>query len=96
MKIFLLSTCDAWKSSASMQPYFLVNSRKTGIKRLLNVIREGIQKGVFVYESDELEKSKQIACLENDARQDATALCYDLQTKLEYGSLQLVEDGSYF
>jgi hypothetical protein len=79
-----------------MQPYFLVNSRKTGIKRLLNVIREGIQKGLFVYESDELEKSEQIACLENDARQDATALCYDLQTKLEYGSLQLVEDGSYF
>lgn len=96
MKIFLLSTCDAWKSSASMQPYFLVNSRKTGIKRLLNVIREGIQKGLFVYESDELEKSEQIACLENDARQDATAWCYDLQTKLEYGSLQLVEDGSYF
>lgn len=96
MKIFLLSTCDAWKSSASMQPYFLVNSRKTGIKRLLNVIREGIQKGLFVYESDELEKSEQIACLKNDARQDATALCYDLQTKLEYGSLQLVEDGSYF
>lgn len=96
MKIFLLSTCNAWKSSASMQPYFLVNSRKTGIKRLLNVIREGIQKGLFVYESDELEKSEQIACLENDARQDATALCYDLQTKLEYGSLQLVEDGSYF
>lgn len=48
MKIFLLSTCDAWKSSASMQPYFLVNSRKTGIKRLLNVIREGIQKGLFM------------------------------------------------
>lgn len=96
MKIFLLSTCDAWKSSASMQPYFLVNSRKTGIKRLLNVIREGIQKGVFAYESDEQEKSEQIACLENDARQDATALCYDLQTKLEYGSLQLIEDGSYF
>ena len=96
MKIFLLSTCDAWKSSASMQPYFLVNSRKTGIKRLLNVIREGIQKGLFVYESDELEKSEQIACLENDARQDATALCYDLHTKLEYGFLQLVEDGTYF
>lgn len=96
MKIFLLSTCDAWKSFASMQPYFLVNSRNTGIKRLLNVIREGIQKGLFVYESDELEKSEQIACLENDARQDATALCYDLQTKLEYGFLQLVEDGFYF
>lgn len=96
MKIFLLSTCDAWKSSASMQPYFLVNSQKAGIKRLLNVIREGIQKGLFVYESDELEKSEQIACLENDARQDATALCYDLQTKLEYGFIQLVEDGSYF
>lgn len=42
MKIFLLSTRDAWKSSASMQPYFLVNSKETGIKLLLNVIREGI------------------------------------------------------
>lgn len=42
------------------------------------------------------KKSEQIACLENDAKQGATALCYDLQTKLEYGSLQLVEEGSYF
>lgn len=96
MKIFLLSTCDAWKSSASMQPYFLVNSQKTGIKRLLNVIREGIKKGVFSYESDELEKSKQLACLENDAKQGITSLCYDLQVKLRYGFLQLVEDGTYF
>lgn len=96
MKIFLLSTCDAWKSSASMQPYFLVNSYKDGFKRLLNVIREGIQNGVFAYESDDLKKSEQIACLENDAKQGATALYYDLQTKLGYGYLQLVEDGSYF
>lgn len=96
MKIFLLSTCDAWKSSASMQPYFLVNSQKTGFKRLLNVIREGIQKGVFAYESNELEKSEQLACFEDDAKQGAASLYYDLQTKLEYGFLQLVEDGSYF
>lgn len=96
MKIFLLSTCDSWKSSDSMRPYFLVNSQKSGFKRLLNVIREGISKGVFAYESDELEKSEQLARLENDAKQGATALYYDLQTKLEYGFLQLVEDGSYF
>lgn len=96
MKIFLLSTCDAWKSSDSMRPYFLVNSQKTGIKRLLSVIREGIQKGVFAYESNELEKSEQLARLENDARSGVAALYYDLTTKLEYGFLQLVEDGSYF
>lgn len=96
MKIFLLSTCDAWKSSDSMRPYFLVNSQKSGFNRLLHVIREGIQNGVFAYESDELEKSEQLARLENDAKQGGAALCYDLQTKLEYGDLQLVEDGSYF
>lgn len=96
MKIFLLSTCDEWKSSASMRPYFLVNSQKTGFKLLLNVIREGIQKGVFAYESDELEKSEQLACFEDDAKQGAASLYYDLQTKLEYGYIQLVEDGSYF
>lgn len=96
MKIFLLSTCDAWKSSDSMRPYFLVNSQKSGFKRLLHVIREGIQNGVFAYESDDLKKSEQIARFENDAKQGETALCYDLQTKLEYGDLQLVEDGSYF
>lgn len=96
MKIFLLSTCDVWKSSDSMRPYFLVNSQKSGFKRLLHVIREGIQNGVFAYESDELEKSEQLARLENDAKQGGAALCYDLQTKLEYGDLQLVEDGSYF
>lgn len=65
-------------------------------ENMLNVIREGIQKGVFAYESNELEKSEQIACLENDAKQGAAALCYDLQTKLEFGFLQLVEDDSYF
>lgn len=96
MKIFLLYTCDAWKSSDSMRPYFLVNSQKFGFKRLLHIIREGIQNGVFAYESDELEKSEQLARLEKDAKQGGTALCYDLQTKLEYGFLQLVEDGSYF
>lgn len=79
-----------------MQPYFLVNSKKTGFKRLLNVIREGIQKGVFAYESNELEKSEQLACFEDDAKQSAASLYYDLRTKLEYGFLQLVEDGSYF
>lgn len=96
MKIFLLSTCDAWKSSDSMRPYFLVNSQKSGFKRLLNVICEGIQNGVFAYESDDLKKSEQIARFENDAKQGATAFYYDLQTKLGYGDLQLVEDGSYF
>lgn len=96
MKIFLLSTCDAWKSSGSMRPYFLVNSHKSGFKRLLNVICEGIQKGVFAYESEELEKSEQLARCENDAKQGATALYYDLQTKLVYGDLLLVEDGTYF
>ena len=96
MKIFLLSTCDAWKSSDSMRPYFLVNSQKSGFKRLLHVIRAGIQNGVFAYESDELEKSEQLVRLENDAKQGGAALCYDLQTKLEYGFLQLMEDGTYF
>ena len=95
MKLFLLSTCDAWKSYASMHPYFLVNSQKSGIKRLLDVIRMGIQEGVFAYECDELEKSEQLARFENDARQGACALYADLQKKLEYGFLQLVEDGSY-
>lgn len=79
-----------------MRPYFLVNSQKSGFKRLLHVIRAGIQNGVFAYESDELEKSEQLARLENDAKQGGAALCYDLQTKLEYGFLQLMEDGTYF
>lgn len=79
-----------------MRPYFLVNSQKSGFKRLLHVIRAGIQNGAFAYESDELEKSEQLARLENDAKQGGAALCYDLQTKLEYGFLQLMEDGTYF
>ena len=95
MKFFLLSTCDAWKSCDSMHPYYFVNSQKTGIKRLLDVIRKGIQEGVFAYESESLENSEQIARLDNDAKQGACALYADLQAKLEYGHLQLVEDGSY-
>ena len=58
MKFFLLSTCDVWKSYDSMRPYFFVNSQNTGIKRLLDVIRIGIQEGVFAYGSEELEKSE--------------------------------------
>ena len=95
MKFFLLSTCDAWKSYDSMRPYYFVNSQKTGIKRLLDVIRKGIQEDVFAYGSEELEKSEQLARLDNDARQWDAALYYDLRTKLVYGHLQLVEDGSY-
>ena len=95
MKFFLLSTCDVWKSCNSMRPYFFVNSQNTGIKRLLDVIRIGIQEGVFAYECDELEKSEQIARLEGDAKQGTCALYTNLKAKLVYGHLQLVEDGSY-
>ena len=50
---------------------------------------------MFAYECNELEKSEQLARLDNDAGQWDAALYYDLQTKLVYGHLQLVEDGSY-
>lgn len=50
---------------------------------MLNVLREGILKGVFTYESDELENSEQIAYLENDSKKCADAFFYDLQTKLD-------------
>ena len=95
MKFFLLSTCDAWKCYDSMLPYYFVNSQNTGIKRLLDVIRKGIQEGVFAYGSEELEKSEQIARLECDAKQGTCALYTDLKAKLVYGNIQLVEDGSY-
>lgn len=60
MKIFLLSTCDAWKSSASMQPYFLVNSQKTGFKRLLNVIREGIKKACLLMKATNWKRANNL------------------------------------
>ena len=78
-----------------MRPYYFTNSSKAGMKRLIRVVRKGIQEGVFAYECDDLEKSEQLARLDNDARQWAADLYYDLQTKLVYGHLQLVEDGSY-
>lgn len=95
MKFFLLSTCDVWKSCNSMRPYYFTNSSKAGMKRLLSVIRKGIQEGDFAYEGDDLEKSEQMALLRRDAKQGICALYADLQTKLVYGHIQLVEDGSY-
>ena len=78
-----------------MRPYYFTNSSKAGMKRLLSVIRKGIQEGDFAYEGDDLEKSEQMALLRRDAKQGICALYTDLQTKLVYGHLQLVEDGSY-
>ena len=95
MKFFLLSTCDVWKSCNSMRPYYFTNSSKAGMKRLLRVVRKGIQEGDFAYGGDDLEKSEQLARLDNDAKQGTCALYADLKAKLVYGHLQLVEDGSY-
>ena len=78
-----------------MRPYYFTNRSKAGVKRLLRVIRKGIQEGDFAYEGDDLEKSEQMALLRRDAKQGISSLYADLQTKLVYGHLQLVEDGSY-
>ena len=61
-----------------MRPYYFTNSSKAGMKRLIRVVRKGIQEGVFAYECDDLEKSEQLARLDNDARQWAADLYYDL------------------
>lgn len=91
MKFMLLYTCDELHSIESMQPYYIADCTKTAKKRLLNAIREGIQNGVFAYESDELEKSEQLARFEKDAKGSFTLLFLQMHTSLKYGDLQYLD-----
>ena len=76
--IYLLFTCDAWKSSSSMSLPIFVG---TDVSCLYAKIRECIENGDMCYVSEEYPIEEQLAMWEEE-----------LDTgKLEYGYVDLIE-----
>lgn len=46
-RIYILSTCDNWKSRGSMIRYYVGSSDKAGTRRLLAAIKKGIREHIF-------------------------------------------------
>lgn len=45
--IYILSTCDDWKSRGSMVRYYVGSSDKAGTRRLMAAITKGIRDHIF-------------------------------------------------
>ncbi len=105
MKLYILSTCDIWKSTGSKQNYYIGTSSKAGTARLAKVIAKGIKDGYFLYGSIDFDimseedrwqtRAAQIAELYDDLRSGCTSFYYDLQSKLQYGMVELQELNGY-
>lgn len=48
--VYVLNTCDEWKSYSSFHLFGIWASSKAGTRRLVNAIIEGIKKNYFSYE----------------------------------------------
>lgn len=95
-KLFILYTCDDWKSRSSMDIYYIGTSSKAGIKRLVQVVSKGIKEHKFRYNSDgEATASEQIESLKSDMAHTGASIVYDLNTRLDYGYVELVNVNSY-
>lgn len=92
MKLYILSTCDAWKSSDSSCIYYIGTASKAGAERLVRIIAKGIYDGIFCYDSDgEASKSEQVESLKEDAKHTGDSFLWNLNSKLDYGCVELVE-----
>lgn len=95
MKLFLLYTCDSWKSRNSFALYYIGASSKAGIKRIAKIIAKGIKGGTFAYNSDgERNTDEQIAFLEYDMLHGTLSVS-EINNRLEYGYLTLVPCDSF-
>lgn len=96
-KLFILYTCDDWKSRSSMDMYYIGTSTKSGMKRLVQAVAKGIKERKFRYRSDgETSVSEQIESLKDDMKQScACTLVYDINARLDCGFVELVQCNSY-
>lgn len=90
-RVYVLNTCDERKSYSSFHLYGIWASSKAGTRRLVNAIIAGIEKYYFSYEEKYMDMAKQIESLREDAKTDCITFCSLLQSKLIYGSIELVE-----
>lgn len=90
-KVYVLNTCDEWKSYSSFELYGMWASSKAGTKRLVNAIIDGIRNGDFAYNDEQMAAEMQIESLREDAKNGCIDILKSLQSKLKYGSIQLVD-----
>lgn len=95
--IYILSTCDNWKSRGSMVRYYVGSSDKAGTRRMLAAIKKGIREHIFRWATngEKVPVSEQIEEMRNDVKFAGATVVYEIQSKLEGGSLELVELNSY-
>lgn len=91
-RIFILHTCDEWKTLSSFHLFGTWPSTKAGCQRLVKTIIRCIDDGTFAYEDENAPREEQIKRLKADEKRDSAAgFFYDLQCKLIYGSVELSE-----
>lgn len=95
--IYILSTCDDWKSRGSMVRYYVGSSDKAGTRRLLAAITKGIREHIFRWATngEKVPVLEQIEDFQNDVKFAGATVAHEIQSKLEGGSLELVEFNSY-
>lgn len=96
-RIYILSTCDDWKSRGSMIRYYVGSSDKAGTRRMLAAIKKGIREHIFCWATngEKVPVLEQIEDFQNDVKFAGATVAYEIQSKLEGGSLELVEFNSY-
>ena len=96
-RIYILSTCDNWKSRGSMIRYYVGSSDKAGTRRLLAAITKGIKEHLFRWATngEKVPVLEQIEDFQSDVKSAGVTFVYEIQSKLEGGSLELVEFNSY-
>lgn len=96
-RIYILSTCDDWKSRSSMTRYYVGSSDKAGTRRLLAAIANGIREHLFRWATDgeAVPVSEQVENFQNDTKFAGATIAYEIETHLEGGFLELVEFNSY-
>lgn len=96
-RIYILSTCDDWKSRGSMIRYYVGSSDKAGTRRMLAAIKKGIREHIFRWATngEKVPVLEQIEDFQNDVKFAGATVAYEIQSKLEGGSLELVEFNSY-
>lgn len=93
MEIITLYTCDEWRSTASMRPYWI----GTNINKFFKAVRKGIEEGVFSYGERHRPEHLMLEEFDEDLKQCKTTLWDNLfnQTKLTYGHVTLNKNNSY-
>ena len=92
MSIYLLKTCDQWKSSSSMEDAFITASEG----KLLSAIRDFVQEGDMLFGSEDIEES--LSNIDGFSERHSVGGCgssydfaYRINDMLDYGYIAVYE-----